>query len=200
MENKKKYFKGLIDKSFMEGRKEAEILKKLENRNNMRSAPIKADDYTSAIDPSNDRMIVKSGTEKINTNPISKLTSEEDFSKKLKDLDMSQKIKATMAQAVKSGDTGMIEKLKLLASKVGSKVPAIAGVAAVGSALMNPSESMASDLASSAADMATPTGAEVSGTGFNADSLEGRFERGLLSPEEMREFYKKQALIKMRGE
>jgi hypothetical protein len=118
----------------------------------------------------------------------------------LKDLDMSQKIKATMAQAVKSGDTGMIEKLKLLASKVGSKVPAIAGVAAVGSALMNPSESMASDLASSAADMATPTGAEVSGTGFNADSLEGRFERGLLSPEEMREFYKKQALIKMRGE
>ena len=231
-DDKKRYFKGLIDTASLEGREDKRLQDLLDRRQSIRSAPVKAENYTSEIDRSDEIMRAKGGTEKINTNQeiarfkndtskintnevmdkisnstdridtkqIAPITSGEDFSKKMQDLDIQQKLKATMAQAVKSGDNAMIDKLKLLAGKIGKKVPMLAGVAAIGNSIMNPSESMASDLASSAADMATPTGAEVSGTGFNADSLEGRFERGLLSPEEMQDFYKKQALMKMRGE
>lgn len=87
------------------------------------------------------------GTKKILTKEPIDMTSGVDFEKKMKDLDLKQKLKSSFAQAAKSGDEEMMSKLRKIASKFGkagsSGLKAIPVIGAAAGLAMNPDDASA---------------------------------------------------------
>ncbi len=80
---------------------------------------------------------IRTGTDVVDTKQIQKLSNSGDFEKRMKDLDLKQKLKSSFKAAAESGDDQMMDKLRKIASKMGTgartglkSVPLIGGVAA----------------------------------------------------------------------
>lgn len=172
--------------------KKKEILRglgegRVENRGQLDQDTFKVKGDQSMRDVTEPRMRINTGTDKIDTKQIGKITSGEDFAKRAKDLGTRADIRATRKAAEKAGDQDMINRLKLLASKmgrVGSKslkaLPIVGGIA--------------SAMGSGDASAAVPVLGDAEALGPAKGSLEEALESGEATDDQKREMARRMAI------